>query len=272
MSNPDRLTGLDASFLALEKGGAHMHVGSVLVFDGDAPAYDDFVARSRRGCTSSRATARSSRSRRSAQARPGVGRRPALQRRATTCATRRCRTPAGDEQLRQLAGRVFSQQLDRSKPLWEMWLVDRVGERPLRADLQDPPRARRRHLRCRHHDRAVRPRAGPAAARARPGLVPAARAERRRAVRGRAARARRDARSTSLRARGRAAPTRAGADAGARRRGAGGDGRRRARRRAAQPAERADRPAPALRLGRGRPRPASRRSRTRSAARSTTSC
>ena len=33
----DRLTGLDASFLALEKAGAHMHVGSVLVFDGDPP-------------------------------------------------------------------------------------------------------------------------------------------------------------------------------------------------------------------------------------------
>ncbi len=45
MSNPDRLTGLDASFLALEKDGAHMHVGSVLLFDGPAPDYDDFVAR-----------------------------------------------------------------------------------------------------------------------------------------------------------------------------------------------------------------------------------
>ena len=28
------------------------------------------------------------------------------------------------EQLRLLAGRIFSQRLDRSKPLWEMWLVD----------------------------------------------------------------------------------------------------------------------------------------------------
>ena len=44
MGNPDRLTGLDASFLALEKAGAHMHVGSVLVFDGQAPPYDEFVA------------------------------------------------------------------------------------------------------------------------------------------------------------------------------------------------------------------------------------
>ena len=34
VTNPDRLTGLDASFLALEEGGAHMHVGSVLLFEG----------------------------------------------------------------------------------------------------------------------------------------------------------------------------------------------------------------------------------------------
>jgi WS/DGAT/MGAT family acyltransferase len=31
--------------------------------------------------------------------------------------------PGDDRQLQQLTGRVFSQQLDRSKPLWEMWLV-----------------------------------------------------------------------------------------------------------------------------------------------------
>src|SRR3954449_6887562 len=44
MANPDRLTGLDASFLALEDAGAHMHVGSCLLFDGDAPDYEAFVA------------------------------------------------------------------------------------------------------------------------------------------------------------------------------------------------------------------------------------
>ena len=31
--------------------------------------------------------------------------------------------PGSDEQLRQLVGRIFSQRLDRSKPLWELWLV-----------------------------------------------------------------------------------------------------------------------------------------------------
>lgn len=33
-------------------------------------------------------------------------------------------TPGSEEQLRILAARIFSQQLDRSKPLWELWLVE----------------------------------------------------------------------------------------------------------------------------------------------------
>jgi diacylglycerol O-acyltransferase len=32
--------------------------------------------------------------------------------------------PGSNEQLRNLAARIFSQRLDRSKPVWEMWLVD----------------------------------------------------------------------------------------------------------------------------------------------------
>ena len=33
-------------------------------------------------------------------------------------------SPGTEEQLRALAGRVFAQQLDRDKPLWEVWLVE----------------------------------------------------------------------------------------------------------------------------------------------------
>lgn len=32
--------------------------------------------------------------------------------------------PGGPGQLKRLAGRIMSQQLDRSKPLWEMWIVE----------------------------------------------------------------------------------------------------------------------------------------------------
>ena len=45
MANPDRRSGLDASFLSLERSGAHMHVGSVLVFEGEAPPYEEFVSK-----------------------------------------------------------------------------------------------------------------------------------------------------------------------------------------------------------------------------------
>jgi diacylglycerol O-acyltransferase len=39
--------------------------------------------------------------------------------------------PGGEEQLQRLSGRVFSQRLDRAKPLWEIWLVEGLddGER-----------------------------------------------------------------------------------------------------------------------------------------------
>jgi diacylglycerol O-acyltransferase / wax synthase len=36
--------------------------------------------------------------------------------------------PGSEVQLRQMAGRVFSQHLDRSKPLWEIWVVEGLSE------------------------------------------------------------------------------------------------------------------------------------------------
>ena len=43
----DRLTALDASFLAQEVENAHMHVGAVLIFEGPPPDYDDFCTQIR---------------------------------------------------------------------------------------------------------------------------------------------------------------------------------------------------------------------------------
>ena len=37
-------------------------------------------------------------------------------------------SPGGETELRALVGRVMSQQLDRHKPLWEMWIVDGLGD------------------------------------------------------------------------------------------------------------------------------------------------
>jgi diacylglycerol O-acyltransferase / wax synthase len=36
--------------------------------------------------------------------------------------------PGGEDQLRQMAGRVFSQHLDRGRPLWEIWVVEGLSE------------------------------------------------------------------------------------------------------------------------------------------------
>ena len=67
--------------------------------------------------------------------------------------------PGDEEQLPRAVGRVFSQPLDRSKPLWELWLVEGFADERFAHRLQDPPRPRRRDLRGRHRHRALRPRA-----------------------------------------------------------------------------------------------------------------
>ncbi|MFP5388505.1 MAG: wax ester/triacylglycerol synthase domain-containing protein, partial [Thermoleophilia bacterium] len=38
----DRLSGLDSSFLHMERAGAHMHVASTSIFEGPAPSIDEF--------------------------------------------------------------------------------------------------------------------------------------------------------------------------------------------------------------------------------------
>jgi len=121
--NQDRLTGLDTSFLHMERAGAHMHVASTILFDGEPPTHDEFrdhiesrlhlVPRFRQKLRFVPFD----------QGRPVWVDDPFLN---LDYHVRRTALPApgSEEQLRNLAARIFSQQLDRTKPLWELWLVE----------------------------------------------------------------------------------------------------------------------------------------------------
>jgi len=123
----ERLTGLDASFLHMERAGAHMHVASTIVFEGPAPSHEEF-----RDHIASRLhlVPRFRQKLRFVpfdQGRPVWVDDPHLN---LDYHVRQSALPApgSDEQLRNLAARVFSQQLDRSKPLWELWLVEGLSD------------------------------------------------------------------------------------------------------------------------------------------------
>ena len=118
----DRLTATDASFLAQEGPTSHMHVGAVMIFEGPPPGYDDFVnqVRSRLHLVP--------RYRQKLAFPPIETGRPVwiddpsfnLEYHVRHTALP---APGSEEQLRNLAARIHSQQLDRAKPLWETWLV-----------------------------------------------------------------------------------------------------------------------------------------------------
>ncbi|HET6997253.1 MAG TPA: wax ester/triacylglycerol synthase family O-acyltransferase [Solirubrobacterales bacterium] len=119
----ERLTGLDTSFLHMERAGAHMHVASTIIFEGPAPSHAEF-----RDHIASRLhlVPRFRQKLRYVpfdQGRPVWVDDPHLN---LDYHVRQSALPApgSEEQLRNLAARVFSQQLDRSKPLWELWLVE----------------------------------------------------------------------------------------------------------------------------------------------------
>ena len=123
MGHGDRLSGLDTSFLNLETGPVHMHVASTTVFEGPAPTYEEF-----RDHIASRLHL-VPRFRQKLRFVPFGQGRPVwiddpqfnldYHVRHTALPS-----PGSEDQLRTLAGRVFSQRLDRTKPVWEMWLVD----------------------------------------------------------------------------------------------------------------------------------------------------
>jgi diacylglycerol O-acyltransferase / wax synthase len=119
----DRLSAVDASFLHNEGAASHMHVGGVTIFEGPPPAIRDFLdhIRSRlhlvpryrqKLVTPPLETGR-----------PMWGDDPNFNIEYHVRQTA-LPEPGDEEQLLRLAARIFSQRLDRSKPLWETWMVE----------------------------------------------------------------------------------------------------------------------------------------------------
>jgi WS/DGAT/MGAT family acyltransferase len=123
----DRLTAVDASFLAQEGHSSHMHVGSVLLFEGPPPAYEEvlegiesrlhMVPRYRQKLAFPRFQS----------GRPVWVDDPTFNLEYHVRHTA-LPHPGEIDQLRLLAGRIYSQRLDRSKPLWETWLVQGLSD------------------------------------------------------------------------------------------------------------------------------------------------
>ena len=114
---------LDAEFLHIEDTVTHMHIGSVGIFEGPAPGPGEV-----REAIAARLP-QVPRYRQKVRFVPLALGRPTwvddphfnldyhVRRTALPA-------PGGDEELRNLMGRVMSQQLDRDKPLWEMWVAE----------------------------------------------------------------------------------------------------------------------------------------------------
>src|SRR3712207_2419348 len=118
----DRLSAVDASFLAQEGPAAHMHVGAVLIFEGPPPSFEAFTdhIRSRLHLVP--------RYRQKLAFPPLETGRPLWVDDPSFNLEFHVRHtalpgPGSEEQLRALAVRIHSQALDRAKPLWEVWLV-----------------------------------------------------------------------------------------------------------------------------------------------------
>jgi WS/DGAT/MGAT family acyltransferase len=125
----ERLTALDASFLALETETSHMHVGAVITLEAGGLQNEDGgidIDKIR--------TYIESQLHRAPRYRQKLRWVPALRHPVWVdddafnihYHVRHVALPRpGDErQLKRMAGRLFSQRLDRSRPLWEIWVVE----------------------------------------------------------------------------------------------------------------------------------------------------
>jgi diacylglycerol O-acyltransferase / wax synthase len=123
----DRMSSMDASFLHIEGPTNPMHIGGVSIFEGAAPPFErleEMVARKLDLVPRYRQKVRF--------VPLGLGRPVWVDDPHFNLAYHLRHTalpaPGTDDQLRRTAARIFSQHLDRNKPLWEIWTVEGLSE------------------------------------------------------------------------------------------------------------------------------------------------
>lgn len=122
---PDRLTAVDAGFLHQEGPASHMHIGGLTVFEGPPPPFHE-VLDTIRGRLHLLPRYRQ----RLEHAPLGSGNPVWIDDPAFNLEYHVRRTalpaPGARFQLREATAQIFSQRLDRSKPLWELWVIEGI--------------------------------------------------------------------------------------------------------------------------------------------------
>ena len=119
----DRLSPLDSLFLHIEDGVTHMHIASCAIFDGPPPRYDELVE------LVNRTLPRLPRYRQKVRFVPGQLGRPVWVDDPHFNLAYHVRhsalpPPGGEDEINNLMGRLMAVELDRHRPLWEVWMIE----------------------------------------------------------------------------------------------------------------------------------------------------
>jgi diacylglycerol O-acyltransferase len=114
---------LDSAFLRMETSNTSLHIASLAIFEGPAPTYDELFEIFARKLVDLPRYRQRVREVPLWLGRPVWVEDPNLNLHYHLRHTVLPR-PGGDDELRTLMGRLMSSQLDRSRPLWEEWLIE----------------------------------------------------------------------------------------------------------------------------------------------------
>jgi WS/DGAT/MGAT family acyltransferase len=117
----------DAMFLYIEDANNPMHIGSVAIFEGPPPRYGDLVRMVARKIHLVPRYRQLVRFVPLQLGRPVWADDPYFQLPYHVRHTA-VPPPGGDEEVRNLAGRILAQPLDRHQPLWEIWMVEGLAD------------------------------------------------------------------------------------------------------------------------------------------------